>query len=352
MANSSGAIDRKCLGEVFISHATPDKVFVRTLAQYLRSSGFDIWLDERNLLVGDELGRKISRAVERARAVIVIVSKASVRSGWFRYELNLAMIGMINSQTRVLPVLIDDVDVPAELASLLYADCRAGVHEGFQGITRALDAEVQKWKEIERSVASSNPVSRRAGLWRILAQVFDGTGLQAIGNGDPRHPAIVRTLCLNRQPHHADEYEQDEDDAEEFGCIAVEVFVDAVIGPDVNLDAVWDGWLEDAHRVSLPYSLLVWDGSPPLQEFLGPSRRDGREPWCPPTGFVSRFDYAGREVWLEQPIQRRPNLALLLDVSEAFDESEIVMRVQTARGVIRSSMESGAGSGPTGGLRG
>ena len=39
------------LGKIFISHTAADKPFVRLLADQIIKSGFQVWLDERDLVV-------------------------------------------------------------------------------------------------------------------------------------------------------------------------------------------------------------------------------------------------------------------------------------------------------------
>src|SRR4030095_15898794 len=70
------------VGKIFLSHSALDKPFVRRLAARIRSEGFQTWLDEKDLVPGDALAAGISRAVDHARVVLVVVSKHSIRSKW------------------------------------------------------------------------------------------------------------------------------------------------------------------------------------------------------------------------------------------------------------------------------
>jgi hypothetical protein len=78
------------LGKVFISHTTADKPFVRRLAARLEKSHFHTWLDERDLIAGDPLPQSIAKALQAAKVILGIISKASAASNWLQYELNLA----------------------------------------------------------------------------------------------------------------------------------------------------------------------------------------------------------------------------------------------------------------------
>jgi hypothetical protein len=138
LTSSSGEPD----GKVFISHSSDDKPFVRKLADALRNAGFEPWLDERELIVGDPLAAKIAAALERAGALIVVVSEASAKSNWLGYELNIVADKLVSGDIRVIPVVIGDpMSMPAELKGRLYADFRKSFKSGFELVERALDQE-------------------------------------------------------------------------------------------------------------------------------------------------------------------------------------------------------------------
>lgn len=59
------------LGKVFISHSSLDKPTVRRLARRLNDAGFETWLDEHELIVGDPLAARIADALQIARAALV-----------------------------------------------------------------------------------------------------------------------------------------------------------------------------------------------------------------------------------------------------------------------------------------
>lgn len=137
------------LGKVFISHTAADKVFVRDLADRIQARGFSVWLDERDLLVGDSLAETIGVAIANARVILVVVSQESVKSQWLRYELNIATERMISGECRVVPVLKEKSDLPPEVKGLLYADCTESVEDGLRAILSA--ALNTHWKCLARS---------------------------------------------------------------------------------------------------------------------------------------------------------------------------------------------------------
>lgn len=108
--------------KVFISHASEDKDrFVVEFARRLRDNGVDAWLDQWEMKPGDSLVDKIfEEGLKDARAVIVVLSKVSVQKPWVREELNASVVNRISRGTRLIPVVIDDCEVPESLLSTLW----------------------------------------------------------------------------------------------------------------------------------------------------------------------------------------------------------------------------------------
>lgn len=108
--------------KVFVSHASEDKErFVLGFATKLRTKGIDAWLDKWEILPGDSLIDKLfEEGIKNAQAVIVVVSTFSVNKPWVREELNAAMVKKINGGSKLIPVVIDDCEVPEALQSTVW----------------------------------------------------------------------------------------------------------------------------------------------------------------------------------------------------------------------------------------
>jgi hypothetical protein len=151
--------------KVFVSHASEDKDrFVLNFATSLRARGIDAWLDKWEMLPGDSLVDKIfEEGIKGASAVIVVLSKFSVQKPWVREELNAAFVRRINSGSKLIPVVIDDCEVPEALASTL-------------------------WQKIEdlNSYAPS--------LDRIVAAIFNATDKPPLGEPPKYHSAFAQSI--------------------------------------------------------------------------------------------------------------------------------------------------------------
>ena len=112
----------KVTPKVFISHASDDKDrFVINFAIKLRAKGIDAWVDKWEMLPGDSLIDKIfDEGIKNADAFIIILSAASVNKKWVREELNAGIVKKIDDNTKLIPVVIDDCEIPQVLKSTLW----------------------------------------------------------------------------------------------------------------------------------------------------------------------------------------------------------------------------------------
>lgn len=124
---------------VFISHASCDKEIVRRLAVDLINEGFPVWLDEWELEVGESLINRIYGAVAESTFFVLVMSEASVRSGWVAKELNAALIMEERLGRKFLiPVLINDCEIPLQIADRLYADFSRNYLSALQDVAGVL----------------------------------------------------------------------------------------------------------------------------------------------------------------------------------------------------------------------
>jgi len=90
--------------DVFISHASEDKDFVRPLAEALHETRLSVWYDEFELRVGDSLRRKIDEGLSQSRYGIVVVSHSFFAKNWPQQELDGLMSKEIAGTKVILPV--------------------------------------------------------------------------------------------------------------------------------------------------------------------------------------------------------------------------------------------------------
>ncbi|MEO6081151.1 MAG: toll/interleukin-1 receptor domain-containing protein [Steroidobacteraceae bacterium] len=71
--------------DIFLSYCRDDQATARLYAEALQSEGFRVWWNQ-SLRVGEAYHELTERALEGARAVVVLWSKKSVTSRWVRAE--------------------------------------------------------------------------------------------------------------------------------------------------------------------------------------------------------------------------------------------------------------------------
>lgn len=113
------------MSSIFLSHNSKDKPFVRKLAEDLRKNGHYAWIDEAEIKVGDSLIGKIEEGIENTEYLGVVISSNSNTSEWVTREVRTALNQEIhNKKVKVLPILIEDVEMPPFLLDKKYADFR------------------------------------------------------------------------------------------------------------------------------------------------------------------------------------------------------------------------------------
>jgi len=108
---------------VFLSHCHADKALTRSIADYLKKSKIDVWIDEAEIRIGDSLIEKLRTAIDRVDFVLAIISPASIDSAWVKKELDIAMNNEIEQKSVfVLPVVKDIDRLPGFLKGKFYLD--------------------------------------------------------------------------------------------------------------------------------------------------------------------------------------------------------------------------------------
>jgi hypothetical protein len=106
---------------VFISYSHKDKRIARSLAQALRKQGLRVWIDQGLLRTGDSIISSIASAIDEVEYIVALVSANSVSSVWCKKEIALAVNrGLKQGRVRILPLRLDDVEMPASLQDVMY----------------------------------------------------------------------------------------------------------------------------------------------------------------------------------------------------------------------------------------
>src|SRR6266849_3850548 len=88
---------------IFISYSHADRVFINKLAAHLVKHNAHVWIDSWELNVGDSLIQRIQQAIQESSALLVVLSKASVKSEWCKKELSAGLVRELEEKSSLLP---------------------------------------------------------------------------------------------------------------------------------------------------------------------------------------------------------------------------------------------------------
>lgn len=124
---------------IFICHASEDKEFVGKLVTELDRRALHAWYDKREILVGDSIVARINAALGKARYLIAILSPRSIKKPWVQRELDSTLMRQLKqANIRILPVLLENCDIPPLLQGIRYANFTESFTQGLQELLAAI----------------------------------------------------------------------------------------------------------------------------------------------------------------------------------------------------------------------
>ena len=128
---------------IFLCHSSGDKEVVRSLYERLLADGFNPWLDEKNILPGQEWELEIRKAV-RSAAVLVCLSRTAInKAGFVHKEIKYAL-DVADEQPEgaifIIPVRLEECDVPERLRRWQWVDFYKD--QGYTLLRRALATKI------------------------------------------------------------------------------------------------------------------------------------------------------------------------------------------------------------------
>ncbi|HRJ59358.1 MAG TPA: TIR domain-containing protein, partial [Anaerolineales bacterium] len=141
---------------VFISYANEDKERVKELSRKLQDEGIATWVDEEQLLPGQVWELEIEKAIKQSGAVVLCLSKTSIsKEGFVQKEYKRAIEYQQEKPEGtifVIPVRLDDCEVPFFLKSLQYADFPSGFDKLKQSLIVRLGSAHYKKTEKQKEI--------------------------------------------------------------------------------------------------------------------------------------------------------------------------------------------------------
>lgn len=117
--------------KVFISHASEDSEKAEIIYDFLKIHSYDPWLDTKKLPIGIPWDNEIENALKNSDFVVILLSKqATKKRGYIQREIKRMDVyaeERLSDDIYILPVLIDDCDIPRSLSKYQYIkfdDCK------------------------------------------------------------------------------------------------------------------------------------------------------------------------------------------------------------------------------------
>ena len=114
--------------KVFISYAHEDKDVAREIADSLAEDGTNLRFDEWEIYEGDSLVEQIfEKGLKDCAVFVILLSPKSVSSDWVRAELDIAIVNRIRKVTQLVPMIIEDCEIPTSLRALRWLQLKNGL---------------------------------------------------------------------------------------------------------------------------------------------------------------------------------------------------------------------------------
>lgn len=110
--------------DVYVSYTYTDENWAMALAENLQRLGLNVWVDQWELRPGDHWPSRLEDGLQSADTVVAVVGREWSRSHWAGEEFAAALAADRAGRLRVIPVIVEDVVLPPQVASLSFADFR------------------------------------------------------------------------------------------------------------------------------------------------------------------------------------------------------------------------------------
>lgn len=123
----------------FLSYAHEDKEFSERIAQELRKSGINVWMDKWEINAGDSLVQKIfMEGLSKCDIFLILISCSSAKSKWVKEELDYAMIKKIEGITKIIPLIKEKCEIPPPLRALKWVDLSEDLNGGIREVVKSV----------------------------------------------------------------------------------------------------------------------------------------------------------------------------------------------------------------------
>lgn len=128
--------------KIFVSSSKLDEKEVQFLIDNLQKSGHEFYIGDLNIKAGDNWFRKISEYIEKLDAIIIVISKHTLKSKFALKEIESLILNDISREdTRIIPITFDGTIPPGYLQNYQILDLSNNRELGFQRLLNTLSKE-------------------------------------------------------------------------------------------------------------------------------------------------------------------------------------------------------------------
>lgn len=131
---------------VFLSYARENKNQVRPIYKGLQQAGFVPWMDEQDLMPGQDWELEIENAIRNSDFALICLSKYSItKQGYVQKEIRIALEVLETipeGRIYLIPVRLDDCQVPTRLSKWQWVDLFEP--NGFEKLKEAIHTELER----------------------------------------------------------------------------------------------------------------------------------------------------------------------------------------------------------------
>jgi len=197
---------------VFLCHGSEDKPVIRELYSRLHNDGVQPWIDEKDILPGQDWDGAIRQALKNSDAILVCLSSRSARKeGYIQKEIRIAR-EVANEKPEgtifIIPVSLDGCEIPQWLDKWQYVDYRE--EDSYEKILCSLTARADALFQTNESNKIILPQPLRLGRTRLAQSTSQKKTRTAkkVGIFESKREQIIQGL----EERYIDRYSQKIDD--------------------------------------------------------------------------------------------------------------------------------------------
>jgi len=130
---------------IFLSYSSNDRPFALGFAKELQKQGVNVWIDQLGIKLGENWDNAIEEALDKSNTFLLLISPTSITSQNVQDEVSIA----INSEKKLVPILIKKCDLPMRWQRRQYADLTQEPDKAIKDVLESIGLQEKAAKNIK-----------------------------------------------------------------------------------------------------------------------------------------------------------------------------------------------------------